>query len=132
MYVFPHTTCLNIEIDIFMRLLTSLKMGGDLQNLGDVYGEWCSGSAVCGAAWSAGCVSSCCAGAGAVIMAAAGFSSQLRQLAAGPGTGLLPVIIQQPDHSHIRHQEPAGNHGAWPGRLPWSAQPGIMLIWAFI
>ena len=53
----------NIEIDIFMRLLTSLKMG-DLQNLGDVYGEWCSGSAVCGAAWSAGCVSSCCAGAG--------------------------------------------------------------------
>ena len=62
----------SIEIDIFMRLLTSLKMG-DLQNLGDVNGEWCWGSAVCGAAWSAGCVSSCCAGAGAVIMAAAAF-----------------------------------------------------------
>ena len=55
-----------------MRLLTSLKMGY-LQNLGDVNGEWCWGSAVCGAAWSAGCVSSCCAGAGAVIMAAAAF-----------------------------------------------------------
>ena len=43
----------SIEIDIFMRLLTSLKMGY-LQNLGDVNGEWCWGSAVCGAAGQLG------------------------------------------------------------------------------
>ena len=43
--LFSFSNIANIEIDIFMRLLFSLKKG-DLQNLGDVNGEWCWGSAV--------------------------------------------------------------------------------------